>query len=197
MATPALVLLLLTTVTPQQLQPSPVEQTWVGGVLREVLGGGCPGSGQDWTVFPPPWVPRPACPAQPCHPVRVCPSCTHTSTTVQCKDGSSNLTLYGGPATCKSDCHWSEADGFSLCDLITPLYRDGRWHDWDLCSLCKTSKQDLGSTNDQFLTPYGNICDADSPCWNKWNNYEVKGARCRVTVGGIANLDWCTRPTKP
>ena len=90
MATPALVLLLLTTVTPQQLQPSPVEQTWViciqylnppkrlkfkgfmsaefsfysmlfpsvggvhiyeqvGGVLREVLGGGCPGSGQDWT----------------------------------------------------------------------------------------------------------------------------------------------------
>ena len=56
-----------------------------------------------------------------------------------------------------------------------------------------------GSINDhvEFLTPYGNICDADSPCWNKWNNYEVKGARCRITVGGIANLDWCTRPTEP
>merc|ERR1719233_248012 len=55
-----------------------------------------------------------------------------------CSGGQSTSTVFGGPGSCQGQCVWAPADGFSFCDLPFLFFRDGRWYDWDMCSLCKT-----------------------------------------------------------
>jgi len=101
----------------------------------------------------------------------------------------SNSTVHGGPGTCKRECTFAEAEGFSFCDLFRPFYRDNRWYDWDLCSMCY--EHDNGTYT--FATPYGNQCDKNSlGCMNDWENKATESPRCQIQNSAGPTYDWCT-----
>jgi len=129
-----------------------------------------------------------------CTPRRIC---IHSCIPVPCPPDliepngrfNSNSTVHGGPGTCKRTCSFAAAEGFSFCDLFQPFYREGRWYDWDLCSMCY--EDDNGTYT--FATPYGNEClDSDRGCSNSWENRASESPRCQIINSEGPALDWCT-----
>jgi len=119
----------------------------------------------------------------PCRATRKCLDCEDLK---QCPGGEnspSNATVFGGPGQCKTPCRWSTAEGFSFCDTLQLFWREERWNDWDLCSLC--------DGEGKMVTPHGDECSEEEAgkCTRRWNDFEVDGPRCRNTEG---NLQWCS-----
>jgi len=118
-----------------------------------------------------------------CRATRKCLDCEDLK---QCPGGEnspSNATVFGGPGQCKTPCRWSTAEGFSFCDTLQLFWREERWNDWDLCSLC--------DGEGKMVTPHGDECSEEEAgkCTRRWNDFEVDGPRCRNTEG---NLQWCS-----
>jgi len=140
-------------------------------------------------------------PSEPCHikmlptkssmcapPIRI-DDFTLVAPKTQCNGGKSAISVFGQNCTVNggiSSCMMG-GNGFSFCDVEFLFYRDGRWVDWDLCSLCTVHDKD------RPLTSRGYRCEGE--CTNIWNNGEMDAPRCKVKDRNISKdpeYDYCT-----